>query len=121
MSTFAQASFVGHQASLAKSHSVRIWISTHTTLLNITTLVLLVIVFLAYIVQVNSTASKGYAIRDLETKIHQLSINNQQLQSETQQAQSLQNITHAVKMIGMVKAEQPVYVNPQGGSVAFAK
>ena len=103
------------------SRSVRIWISTHTTLLNIATLALLVIVGLSYVVQVNSTASKGYAIRDLETKIHQLAVSNQQLQSETQKAQSLQNITHAVKMIGMVKAGQPVYVNAGAGAVAFAK
>ena len=121
MSPFAQTSFIAHQSPIVRSHSARVWISTHTTLLNITTLAVLVTVCLAYVVQVNGTASKGYAIRDLETKIHQLAVSNQQLETETQEAQSLQNITHAVKMIGMVKAEQPVYLDASGASYAFAR
>ncbi len=121
MSPFAQASFVGHTSPLVKSHSFRAWISVHTILLNSLSFALLVIVGMTYIITVNNTASKGYAIRDLEMNIHQLSIANQELQSKTQEAKSLQNITHAVKMIGMVKVEQPTYVDAKAPTYAFAK
>ena len=120
MSQFSQTSFVAHQSSNTRSHSVRLWISTHTTLLNIITLAVLVLVTFGYIVQVNSTASKGYAIRDLQTNIDKLASANQQMQADMNEADSLQNITHSVKMIGMVNAGQPTYVSASGASYAFA-
>ena len=120
MSPFAQTSFAHHPSSLVRTQSVRLWMTTHTNLLNIVTLALLVVVTFGYIVQVNSTASKGYAIRDLQTNIDKLASANQDMQGDMNQAQSLQNITHAVKMIGMVQAGQPTYLNTNGATYAFA-
>lgn len=101
--------------------SIRLWITTHATLLNIVTFAVLLLVSFAYIIQVNGTASKGYQIHDLENSIHQLSIANQQSELEIREAQSLKNINRAVKMIGMVPVDQATYVEKNAGSVAFAK
>lgn len=121
MSPFAQTSFAYQSARPFRASSLPLWITTNVTRVNIVTFAVLLIVCLAYIVQVNSTASKGYQIRDLETTIHELTVANQQSQLEINEAQSLDNIQHAVKMIGMVPVEQAVYVDVHGGSVAFAK
>lgn len=122
MSPFAQTSFVSHATTRPfRLDAIPLWITTHVTYVNMVTFVVFVAVFFAYIIQVNSTASKGYQIRDLNNVIHELTVANQQFELEIHQAQSLDNIQHAVKMIGMVPADQAVYVDARGGSVAFAK
>ncbi|MFH1405050.1 MAG: hypothetical protein ABIH21_03050 [Patescibacteria group bacterium] len=89
--------------------------------LNIVTLGLVLVFCSAYIVQVNGTAAKGYKIRELETKINELSIANQQLEIKTQNSQSVQTIAKAVKMIGMVGADTPKYVAGAQPSLALAE
>lgn len=122
MSPFAQTSFVSYSASRPiNAKSALLWITTHVTRVNMITFAVLVVFCFAYIIQVNSTASKGYQIRDLQNTIHELTVANQQSELEIHEAQSLNNIQHAVKMIGMVPADQAVYVDVRGGSVAFAK
>lgn len=121
MSPFAQTSFVSHSSRPFRANTISLWITTNVTRVNIVTFAVLIAVCFAYIIQVNNTASKGYQIRDLENTIHQLSVANQQSELEIHEAQSLNNIQHAVKMIGMVPADQAVYVDVRGGSVAFAK
>lgn len=121
MSPFAQTSFVSHSSRPFRASAIPLWITTNVTRVNIVTFAVLMTVCLAYIIQVNGTASKGYQIRDLENSIHQLTVSNQQTELEIHQAQSLENIQHSVKMIGMVPADQAVYVDARGGSVAFAK
>lgn len=121
-SSYAQTSFVSHSTPrLLNVKSVLLWVTTNVTRVNMVAFAVLALICFAYIVQVNSTASKGYQIRDLENTIHQLSVANQQTQLEITQAQSLENIQHAVKMIGMVPSDQVQYVDAGGGAVAFAK
>jgi hypothetical protein len=91
MSPFAQTSLTYQLARPFRASSLPLWITTNVTRVNIVTFAVLLIVCLAYIVQVNSTTSKGYQIRDLET------------------------------MIGMVPVDRAVYVDVREGSVAFAK
>lgn len=89
--------------------------------LNLGTLVLLVALAVVYIVQVNQTASKGYQIRELESQIHELTLRNQTLEIATQQAQSLENVARATKMIGLVKADRPEYITASAPSYALAE
>lgn len=121
MSPFAQTSFAGNVSRPFRVRSIPVWISSNLTHVNMATFALLLMCCLAYIIQVNGTASKGYQIRDLENAIQQLTVANEQFELEIQQAQSLGNIRRAVKMIGMVPAEQAVYVDVRSESVAFAK
>lgn len=121
MSPFAQTSFVSHSSRPFRASAIPLWITTNVTRVNIVTFAVLLVVCFAYIIQVNNTASKGYQIRDLENTIHQLYVANQQSELEIHEAKSLNNIQRAVKMIGMVPADQAVYVDVRGGSVAFAK
>ncbi len=79
-----------------------------------------VVLCLAYIFQVNGAISKGYQIRDIETQIHELTLMNQRVELQTQQAQSLENVARAVKMLGFVDAQQPNYVESGVPSYALA-
>ncbi len=119
MNTFAQT-LVSNQTR-SKSQSMSSWFWQNIKLVNMVTLAVVVLLCGAYIFQVNSSISKGYQIRDLETQIHELTLSNQQMDLNVRQAQSLQNVTHAVKMLGLVEAENPVYLESDGPSYALAE
>lgn len=118
MSPFAQ-SFSSAYPSAHQS-PVR-WMRTHLSFVNLFSFVLLVLLCMVYIVQVNHTVSKGYQIRDLESQIHELTLRNQTLEVTTQQAQSLENVARATKMIGLVRADRPEYIQGSGPSYALAE
>ena len=121
MSPFAQQSFLSIHNTSVRTRSFRAWLDAHRARVTGVLFVLLVALSLAYIIQVNNAASKGYAIRDLENAIHELTVANQQLEQSAREAQSLDHISHAVKMLGMVEAKQPVYVDAAAPSYALAK
>lgn len=85
------------------------------------TLALLILCSFFYIIQVNGTASKGYAIRDLENSIRTLTLSNERMEVDAREAQSLANIQRSVKMIGLVQETHPTYLDASGASYAFAK
>ncbi len=89
--------------------------------MNIGSLALLVVICGAYIFHVNHVVSEGYQIRALESQISELSLQNQKLEVVSQQAESLQNVAHAVTMMGFVRAEQPTYLASTNPSYAMAK
>ncbi len=97
------------------------WLRTHTSFVNLFSFVLLIVLCIVYIVQVNHTVSKGYQIRDLESQIQELTLRNQTLEVTTQQAQSLENVARATKMIGLVRADRPEYIQGSGPSYALAE
>lgn len=121
MSLFSQIAFSNTHSYCVRSRSFRVWLSAYIWQINIATFSALILLSFIYIFQVNSTASKGYTMRELETRIQELTVTNQQIETEVNEAQSLNRISRVVKMIGMVKAEAPVYVNAGSPSVAFAK
>lgn len=88
---------------------------------NILSGLLLIALCFVSIVSVNRSVSMGYQMRELESTIHELTLNNQQLETLTQQSQSLTKISRAVKMIGLVDAEQPTYLTSQPPAYALAK
>lgn len=101
--------------------SLRSWIQTNVSWLNIATFVLVLVMCFFYIAQVNHAVSKGYQIRDLETQVNSLSLLNQKLEVETQQAQALTNVARATKMLGLVKAGQPEYLQSTGPAYALVQ
>lgn len=94
----------------------------HSTLfLNLVSLALVVVCAAAYMVQVNGSVAKGYAIRELEDQMKALSLENQKLEGTVRQAQALENVTRSVKMLGLVNAGTPAYVSAGAPSVALAR
>ena len=92
----------------------------HVSWINVATFVGLLMLCIVYIVQVNGSISKGYQIRNLETQIQELSIKNQALELNTQRVQSLDHVVRSVKMLGLVDAERPEYINVSAPTYAFA-
>lgn len=105
----------------SRSTRVRDWVSANTTLLNLISLSVLGLLVVSYILQVNTTISKGYQIRDLETQVHELTLMNQQLELETRKSQSLQHVATSVKMLGFVEAQSPEYISASAPAYALAE
>lgn len=115
MSRFSQS------ALYTKPHHIHAWFKINTTRLNSLSFLALILLCFIYIVQVNHSVSKGYQIRDLESQIQELTMVNQKLEVSTQQAQALTNVARATKMLGLVRADQLVYVKSGGPSYALAE
>jgi hypothetical protein len=107
--------------SLRRRTNIRSWITEHTFQINVVSLMLVALIVVGYIVQVNATISKGYVIRDLETQVNELSLLNEKLELETRRSQSLNHVSHAVKMLGFVDAQSPEYIDVAGSSYALAE
>lgn len=114
-------SFARSSSFASHPHHFGSWIQTHTSWLNIMSLCLLFVLCLSYIIQVNHSVSKGYQIRELEDQVQGLTLVNQKLEVETQQAQALTTIARATKMLGLVKADQPTYLSSTTPSYALAQ
>lgn len=119
MSPFA-TSFVS-QNSPTHRRDVRAWFQFHLSFVNLCSIIVLLMLCVIYIVQVNHTVTKGYQIRDLESQIQELTLRNQKLEVVTQQAQSLENVARATKMLGLVRADRPEYLQTSSPSFALAE
>jgi len=117
MSPFAQT-LLSHAK---KTHVFIAWVQNHIFLLNVTSVVVIVLLCGGYIVQVNQAVAKGYQMRQFEDQISELTLRNQQLEIAVREAKSLEHVTHAVKMMGLVQAGQPDYVQGAMPSYAVAK
>ncbi len=63
-----------------------------------------------YLTVTNEIAIKGYKIQELENKVIELKTENQKLQIQTTQFQSLQNIEQQAKNLGMVPVDHVEYL-----------
>jgi hypothetical protein len=108
------------QSSLER-FSLRSWVRNHTVVLNIISFAFILFLVIGYIVQVNASISKGYQIRDLETRVNQLSTLNEKIEIQSRKAQSLEHVVDSVKMLGFVKAEMPQYLDLSETTYAFAE
>lgn len=124
MSPFAQSfssTYVRPLGHTLPRLSSRVWLGAHLSFLNVFSFIILIMLCIVYIAQVNHTVSKGYQIRDLESQINELTLRNQTLEVTTQQAQSLENVARATKMIGLVRADRPEYITASAPSYALAE
>lgn len=78
-----------------------------------------VIFGLAYFWQVNSSATRGFKIRELENSIQNLKQDTQQLELQAAERQSLEQITEKVKQLNMVVPLKIEYLQPTGSGVAL--
>lgn len=88
---------------------------------NIAISVASVIVVLAYIVMVNATASKGYALRTSEKRMTALKTETEILQNALVAASSMHHLQEQASALGLVVSEGVTYVSPGSKSYAFAK
>lgn len=71
-----------------------------------------------YLVQVNSLATKGYHIRDLEKRITQLEAQAADLQSQTLALQSMEALKQRVALLPMVPVGALEYLKPNQVALA---
>ena len=83
-------------------------------------LILFLIIFttLFYIISVNSIATKGFKIEELEKRVSQLKVENKKLELETTSLQSIGNAEEIVKKLGLVKVSSVEYLKTGEGVVA---
>ena len=107
-------------ARLPKPNVLIGFVSKHIVTFNIASLALVMCLFVGYVAQVNNAVAKGYQMRELETRIHDLTMENRQLEVVAREAQSLENVASSITMMGLVKAENPVYVEASEPAYALA-
>lgn len=117
MSPFAQSMY----SQVKKTHAVTGFVDRNVVLINLISISLILAFFVLYITQVNSSVASGYQMRELETAIHELTIQNKQLQVAARESQSLDNVADSVQMLGLVDAETPQYVQGSEPSYALAQ
>ena len=88
------------------------------TLLNLIVLGLLLVTGVGYLVQVNGAVAKGYAIREMETKISQLQAQGSELKLSALELESMQNVQAKVDQLGMVAVGDLDYLTPTPVAVA---
>lgn len=79
----------------------------------------LAILFLAYLVQVNSLATKGYIISELEQDLENLEKQNSTLEDKLLSLQTTENIINKIGDLNLVAASEVEYINSEKEIVAF--
>lgn len=73
----------------------------------------------AYLMQINLTATKGYEIKDLESRLNQLQEENKKLNLSYVELQSMANILEQVPKLNLVATENIEILTPAGSVVAL--
>ena len=97
------------QQKVAKDLSKIAWV-------NMAAFSLVLFVGIAYIGQVNFASTLGYEIKGIESGIDELVVQNEQLEYQIAELQSVDNVTHRVKMLGMVPVGNTTYLSAGGAS-----
>jgi cell division protein FtsL len=117
----AQTAVFSPTHAVTRRVSIGSWIAEHVVVLNIMSLVVVGLLVVSYIIQVNATVLQGYRIHELEIKLQELSLMNQNLELETRKSQSLDHVAKSVKMLGFVQAEMPNYISGTEPTFAMAE
>lgn len=88
---------------------------------NVASLVMVLVLLSFYIVQVNRSVTAGYQMRTLESEMHALALEREKLEIAVRQSQSLEEVSRAGKMIGLVPAGRPEYVDGSVPAYALAQ
>jgi hypothetical protein len=80
-----------------------------------------VILFLIYIVQINSLSTQGFRIKDLEKRVGQLKAENQALEIEAAEIKSSHELQSRINGLNMVAVGKIDYLSPTASTVAIAK
>ncbi|TAK03791.1 hypothetical protein EPO34_01345 [Patescibacteria group bacterium] len=108
----------------APKHAIRAaseFFGRHVVAFNVLGFVAVLCGVSAYIAQINGSVAAGYALRDLEVRVDALALENEKLEVAARKAQSLVRLEQSVKMMGLVRADAPAYVEAGRPSVALAR
>lgn len=72
-----------------------------------------------YIWQVNAAATTGFTMRDLESGIAELRLEQERMNLEVAQLQSVDSVSQRVQMLGLSEVKTIEYLTPGSGSVAI--
>ncbi|MGW8184792.1 MAG: hypothetical protein ACWGHO_01615 [Candidatus Moraniibacteriota bacterium] len=82
---------------------------------------LCLLVCVAYLGIINTTAVKGYEVRNVEERIEALRKENKQLQIEEAELNSFYNIKDNIGNLNMVETEDVVYIDNNDDAMAIKK
>lgn len=88
-------------------------------LLNIVVISLIVAFGVLYIVQVNSSASRGLALRDMQAKNLALHIAYQSTEAKIDELRSLDSVMQREQLLGLTKATKVSYITKANNTVAL--
>ncbi len=88
-------------------------------LLNIVVISLIVAFGLLYVVQVNSSASRGLALRQMQDKNATLHIAYQSTEAKIDELRSLDSVMQREQLLGLVKASKVSYITTANNTVAL--
>lgn len=80
-----------------------------------------VVMSVAYMIRINSAATRGYEAHNLEKQVAQMSVDLQNLQIKIADAGSMSNIEKKLADVNMIAVEDFQRYNTTGGVVAMAK
>lgn len=78
--------------------------------MNIWVLLTVLVFGVGYLIQINTLATKGYSIRSLEKQITQKQKENERLQAQIIEAQSLTTLQNRIDTLRLVKAHNVEYI-----------
>lgn len=97
------------------------WVQGQRLLLNVGMFILLVGLGIGYLLQINTTATSGFAVKDLTTELREIQDGQQKLQLQIADLQSLQKIQASTERLQLVAQTRLEFVNPAAGAVALEK
>lgn len=74
---------------------------------------------LFYLGQINSLATKGYGIKNLENKISDLKDENKKLELQITELRSTERVAKEIKTLKLEEVARIEYLQPDGSSVAL--
>ena len=106
-----------------KTRSSRLRLATNGAIpvVNVTLVGFVIIAVAAYLFQVNSLATKGYEIHELESQIEEVRQKNQQLQLAVAELESLESVKNKVAELNMVAVGKADFINAAPVVVAAAR
>lgn len=85
-------------------------VKVNLKVLNLIIFSLVAIIGLAYLIEVNSLATKGYRIGELEVKIDQLQQESKDLELQVLELQSIESVKNKVSQLNMVSGGKVEYL-----------
>ena len=102
-----------------KSKKIFSAMKANLKIINIILSVFVLTISVSYLIQINSLATKGYKIKELEGKILELKDKKNDLELESLSLQSMGTVKEKVDGLGLVAVNNPDYLTPT--PVAFAR
>lgn len=89
--------------------------------INVFLFICIVAFTLLYIGQINTAASTGFEMNELQTRIDHLQIANQQLEYRAAENRAMYNVSRRVSILGMVRPNEVSYVSTEVPVVALGR